>query len=684
MPRHALENHTHTDINKNIEKISSKMIKIEEYVGDIDVSIEPNLNEKIDIINKEIEELKQEQKDKLNSIDNVKAELDNLKKDITYVSNFKRLENETTDTERVQRAIDSCNGGKVLFEPNVIYRINKPLRVKKSNLELDFNNATLNWVGGEDLGDFNGRDRYYGCLTLEGVSEFTDNIISLTQNETTTNLVIESKLSSFAVGDWVYLSVATGAWGSWGKDYSDFKPCSRILTKIVAKSDTSITINYVSPFKFNEEVNGTIQKINPLNNISIKNLNYLDSTPYVETGGSGTQVDTSVRNTWVGGVHVYFCNNLVIENYSSKGQKFPALMLNKSALITLNNITANNAGTLGAGCGYGIQANGCYFINASNLEGVGIRHLIDFSGGAYHRVTNAKGDKIYKNFDCHGIGEHDIKFTNCVGNFAIGNGLTEFPEITDNIIIDKSDIIFDFNYCKNLKITNSTVNIQRGARVQNLSLENCTIKIDRRWIEISNNKRGLTESGNLIINNCRTKNNDEQTTSETEEGRLVLKGFDNVTVNSCTLENTRKDKALRQTSLIQFNNNKITKVSNSSLLDCNMLYSFTEDNAWVVYNNNNHIEYTAQVKENSYSPLDLATTTKMLFIADNNYYIFNSKNRWLRTILEQDINLVLRNNIFSGDITEYVNNSKLRITNQNNIIDGIIDKTKVPSLTKIE
>ena len=63
MPRHALENHTHTDINKNIEKISSKMIKIEDYVGDIDVSIEPNLNEKIDIINKEIENLRVEKSD---------------------------------------------------------------------------------------------------------------------------------------------------------------------------------------------------------------------------------------------------------------------------------------------------------------------------------------------------------------------------------------------------------------------------------------------------------------------------------------------------------------------------------------------------------------------------------------------------------------------------------------------
>lgn len=55
--------HVHTDINKNIEKISSKMIKIEDYVGDIDVSIEPNLNEKIDIINEKIEELKNEKSD---------------------------------------------------------------------------------------------------------------------------------------------------------------------------------------------------------------------------------------------------------------------------------------------------------------------------------------------------------------------------------------------------------------------------------------------------------------------------------------------------------------------------------------------------------------------------------------------------------------------------------------------
>lgn len=63
MPRHALESHVHVDINKNIEEISSKMIKIEDYVGDIDVSIEPNLNEKIDIINKEIEGLRIEKSD---------------------------------------------------------------------------------------------------------------------------------------------------------------------------------------------------------------------------------------------------------------------------------------------------------------------------------------------------------------------------------------------------------------------------------------------------------------------------------------------------------------------------------------------------------------------------------------------------------------------------------------------
>ena len=56
--------HVHTDINENIDRISSEMIKIGDYIGDIE-NIEPNLDEKINVINQKIEELN-ENKSNLN------------------------------------------------------------------------------------------------------------------------------------------------------------------------------------------------------------------------------------------------------------------------------------------------------------------------------------------------------------------------------------------------------------------------------------------------------------------------------------------------------------------------------------------------------------------------------------------------------------------------------------------
>ena len=54
--------HVHTDINENIDRISSEMIKIGDYIGDIE-NIEPNLDEKINVINQKIEELNENKSD---------------------------------------------------------------------------------------------------------------------------------------------------------------------------------------------------------------------------------------------------------------------------------------------------------------------------------------------------------------------------------------------------------------------------------------------------------------------------------------------------------------------------------------------------------------------------------------------------------------------------------------------
>lgn len=111
MPRHALENHIHTDINKNIEKISSKMIKIEDYVGDIDVSIEPNLNEKIDIINEKIEKLRIEKSD-LNHNHNYNdlTNKPNIPTSISELTNDANFATETFVTNKISEAQLSGDG----------------------------------------------------------------------------------------------------------------------------------------------------------------------------------------------------------------------------------------------------------------------------------------------------------------------------------------------------------------------------------------------------------------------------------------------------------------------------------------------------------------------------------------------------------------------------------------------
>ena len=85
--------HVHTDINENIDRISSEMIKIGDYIGDIE-NIEPNLDEKINVINQKIEELNENKSDlnhnhnynDLNNKPNIPTSISQLTNDLSFVN----------------------------------------------------------------------------------------------------------------------------------------------------------------------------------------------------------------------------------------------------------------------------------------------------------------------------------------------------------------------------------------------------------------------------------------------------------------------------------------------------------------------------------------------------------------------------------------------------------------------
>lgn len=85
--------HVHTDINENIDRISSEMIKIGDYIGDIE-NIEPNLDEKINVINQKIEELNENKSNlnhnhnynDLNNKPNIPTSISQLTNDLSFVN----------------------------------------------------------------------------------------------------------------------------------------------------------------------------------------------------------------------------------------------------------------------------------------------------------------------------------------------------------------------------------------------------------------------------------------------------------------------------------------------------------------------------------------------------------------------------------------------------------------------
>ena len=59
------------------------------------------------------------------------------------------------------------------------------------------------------------------------------------------------------------------------KDYTNFRPSLNTIAKIISIDGTEITIDHFAPFDFSVGTfNGTIQKINVVNNVKIKMINH--------------------------------------------------------------------------------------------------------------------------------------------------------------------------------------------------------------------------------------------------------------------------------------------------------------------------------------------------------------------------------------------------------------------------
>ena len=410
-----------------------------------------NIDYKIENINIDISNIKNKMKDNVLILDN------------NYFKN-------KNHRQAIEEVINNTTATKIIF-PKQDYQIDGVITINRNNIELDFSNATLKWTNATPLSS---SSDYSGMIWIKGNTEGNKiNISSYTKsaNEKRYGIINCDNIGTLKTGDFIEIKCDTG---DWLKDYTNFRPSLNTIAKIISIDGTEITIDHYAPFDFTVGTfSGTIQKINVVNNVKIKNMKYVDTI----AAGDGND-----RQSWASGIALKYCNNVIIENIYFENNKYPFIWNYKSRNVKIRDIEGYNSKINGAGNGYAIQNINSNIITIDNVISENTNVLIDFSGSSYATVRNCKtGDNIGSNFLLHGNCEHDIAYYDCVSSkFSFGSGITDFRSMFKNVHIENCTM----DYLKlergiNVKLINCRGVLDGAAlNVNGLTIDKCDFTIN--------------------------------------------------------------------------------------------------------------------------------------------------------------------------------------------------------------
>ena len=668
--------------------LSDKIETVNENLSNEIETINENLSNEIERINEKI----------TNDIETINSQLNNKisKSDNTvYAADFNIVGDGITDDTQAIQDMFNLNVNTVIFESGKKYLITKPIVIKNSNLNIDFNGATILWNGTSILDNNNGIDRYYGAFTFVGGTVNK----KYTIKEINTDCSDENLISgySFTIDDndinkgdyiWVYIDM-----GEWKTDYSDYKPVLNRVCRVVSVDNNKIYTDLNTPFEFDlSQVNSIIvKKINLIENITIKNLNYKDLTEE-----NFDSISTNERATFVGGLSFHCCRNIVCENIQSYNYKFPSIMLRRCYMADFKNIKAYDKSTSGGGLGYIIQVMQSVYVNIENCYGENVSPVVDFTTSAFCSIKNAGSraglknsiSHTYNKFTCHGQCEHDIVFDNCNGHFHFGNGIGEFPVLTENITIVNSSGYLGCEHVHNLIVNNSNIklgtykNFSNRMYGTNLLFSNCNIEIGAYSYTIGMKDRGKYNNKFLKFNNC---NINVTGIRSGIDSKFVIRGFASVIINNCTCAKTKINVGSnRDFILCSFIDNYLTLLTNNTLSNLGFNYCFSTNNIFSKTENptnkvkciNNTFRRT--IDDNSYGIIIALNFDSTFTEQDNNWYIDIQNNNFEAFGITQQ----LRSIYFTDN--EKPTNTHISVCNNyfNNADDWFVDRLSNCVLTK--
>ena len=420
---------------------------------------------------------------------------------------------EADDTLKIRDALNYAKAHgyqKVKFNPTKTYKVSDRIPISFSNIEVDVQGATIIYENDKNVNPYT----QYWQSVFFAVGEEDDSTKTAITGYKTINDGTDgqgnfikrgrwtvSNTNSFKEEDYIFINIPLD---QSVKDYSDARPACQMATKIIKVGAEYIDTEYYTPFDWTKRVwhgTETLWKINPLENVTIKNINFVDNNPQIKRSifEEDTTENRQKQLSAVGGKYVV---NFNVDNIDVKNNHNQGVVTYGCVGVTVKNVNVKEPKYLGAGQGYVVQIKHSYNIVVERIKGYKVRHLVDFTASAFATVLQSYSSHEYNYaFDVHGFCEHDITFKGCTGSLQISNSVRYFPNLVKNIAFENCDFNSAFiNWGENLVFRDSSIvlmGINAVADVIILDVGNITF--DNCELELVNNTRFFGRKRTLDI-----------------------------------------------------------------------------------------------------------------------------------------------------------------------------------------
>ena len=436
--------------------------------------------------------------------------------------------------------INKVTAPKATYSCSPVYFTGAPIK----DVEVDLQGSTVKCIGARTMGTR--YDWEYGVFTFHGADSGVSQTVTLpaTLPENTSDWTVANS-AEFTTGDYWILEIDPDNNPDEGGDFST-KKVWRLLQCTSINSGTSVSFDYARVFLIDSGVKVKYTKVNPVENVTIKNVKLIYDRPYT-AGDATSQLEASSGVTFSKAV------NCKAENVSYKRSPKQAVHFEFSHGCLANSIEMYDPIEDVSG-GYCVQFEKSIYFEAEKCRASKDRHLFDATASSNGTVSECSGfNSDNSSFTTHGTWEHDIDYVGNVGHFQLAGSGPGFGQTSIRITLR--------NHVGT--VLNAVTN------VSDLTIENS------RFTSISNiNVDGLRISNSEFLNDVRLT----KTSSNSKRESTAEQTYFKVGANFFNLSTPHVMTMVRCT-LLEMLNGALAGVGQLILLDCTSVNTGTSNTA---------------------------------------------------------------------------------------------------------